>query len=113
MFGFGRRKDPRDIDPKALKALLDAGDAPVGDVREPHEFVTGHVPGAITLSLSGFLPEALPDPQGRKLVLNCAAASRSARAMDACDAARASVAGRLAGGIGASAAAGLPIETGA
>ena len=53
------------------------------------------------------------DPAGRKLVLNCAAGGRSARALAACEAARASVDGHLAGGIGAWAAAGLPVERGA
>jgi rhodanese-related sulfurtransferase len=118
MFGFGkpgsdRASDPRDISPEALKALVDAGNAVVVDVREPHEFAAGHIPGAINLPLSGFTPAALPPAGGRKLVLNCAAGGRSARALAACAAADASVEGHLAGGIGAWAAAGLPIAEGA
>lgn len=113
MFGFGKKADPRDISPEMLKSLVDAGAALVVDVREPHEFAAGHIPGAINLPLSGFTPAALPPADGRKLVLNCAAGGRSARALAACEAARTSVDGHLAGGIGAWAAAGLPLAEGA
>ena len=118
MFGFRKSTgsgaaDPRDISPAALAAMVKAGAAIVVDVREPHEFAAGHIPGALNLPLSGFSPAQLPDSAGRKLVLNCAAGGRSARAVAACEAARASVDGHLAGGIGAWAAAGLPVERGA
>ncbi len=113
MFGFGRRENPRDIGATALAALLEAGDALVVDVREPHEFAAAHIPGALNLPLSRFSPAQLPDAQGRRLVLNCAAGGRSARALAACEAARAVVDGHLAGGIGAWAAAGLPLARGA
>ncbi len=112
MFGIGRKADPRDISPEALAALLRDGNALVVDVREPHEFSAGHIAGAVNLPLSGFTPAALPDPGGRRLVLNCAAGGRSARALAACEAARASVDGHLAGGIGAWVSAGLPVERG-
>jgi rhodanese-related sulfurtransferase len=112
MFGFGKAKDPRDIGPDALKALVESDAAIVVDVREAHEFAAGHIPGAINLPLSTFSPMALPDSQGRKLVLNCAAGGRSARALAACEAANAAVDGHLAGGIGAWAAAGFPVEQG-
>jgi rhodanese-related sulfurtransferase len=113
MFGFAKKTDPRDISAEQLQAMLAADDVLVVDVREPHEFAAAHIPGAVNLPLSSFDPAALPDPGGRRLVLNCAAGGRSARAMAACDAARAAVDGHLAGGIGAWAAAGLPIERGA
>jgi rhodanese-related sulfurtransferase len=113
MFGFSKAQDPRDISAETLKALVDSGDAIVVDVREAREFEAGHIPGAINLPLSTFSPAALPEPQGRKLILSCAAGARSARALAACEAAHAEVDGHLAGGLGAWASAGLPVETGA
>lgn len=113
MFGFLRKTSERDIAPTTLAGLLDEGKALVVDVREPHEFTAGHIPGAVNLPLSRFAPDQLPDPQGRLLVLACAAGGRSGRAMAACDAARAAVEGHLAGGLGAWVSAGLPVERGA
>lgn len=49
------------------------------DVREPHEYAAGHVPGAVNLPLSRFDPAQLP--QGRPVVLVCLAGARSAKAL--------------------------------
>jgi len=103
----------RDLDARTVADLLARGEALVVDVREPEAFAGGHIPGAVNLPLSRFRPEALPRAEGRRLILNCAAGGRSARALAACDAARAAVDGHLAGGLGAWKAAGLPLETGA
>ncbi len=105
--------NPNDLPVATVAALVERGEALVVDVREPQEFAAGHIPGALNLPLIGFSPDQLPDPGGRRLVLNCAAGARSARALAACEAARASVDGHLAGGIGAWKAAGLPLATGA
>jgi len=51
------------------------------DVREPHEFAAGHMPGAISLPLSVFDPAAIPDAGGRKVVFSCAAGVRSLTAI--------------------------------
>lgn len=103
----------RDVDPRLLARMLEAGEAILVDVREPDEFRAGHIAGAINLPLSRFDPARLPDPAGKKLILNCAAGGRSGKALMACDAARAEVDGHLAGGVGAWRAAGLPLVTGA
>ena len=87
MFGLRKAHNPRDISPAALAAMVNAGEALVVDVREPHEFAAGHIPGALNLPLSTFAPSQPPDPAGRALVLNCAAGGRSARALAAGDAA--------------------------
>lgn len=113
MFGFGERPAHKDLAPRDLKAMVDAGTALVVDVREPDEFVAGHIAGAINLPLSRFDPARLPAPNGKTLVLNCAGGRRSAAALDQCAAAGAAVDTHLCGGIGAWRAANLPLVTGA
>jgi rhodanese-related sulfurtransferase len=49
------------------------------DVREPHEFAGGRIPGAINLPLSKFDPAEVP--KGRQVVLICQAGGRSAVAL--------------------------------
>ena len=51
----------------------------VVDVREPHEFRGGHIPGAKNHPLSQFDPTSIP--QGKPVVLICQAGGRSARAL--------------------------------
>ncbi len=50
------------------------------DVREPHEFASGHIRGAVNHPLSGFNPGALPED--KPVVLICQAGARSARALN-------------------------------
>ena len=49
------------------------------DVREPHEYATGHLPGAVNHPLSSFDPLKLPE--GKPVVLVCQAGGRSAKAL--------------------------------
>ena len=49
------------------------------DVREPHEYSEGHVPGAVNLPMSRFDPDLLP--QGKPVVLICKSGGRSATAL--------------------------------
>jgi rhodanese-related sulfurtransferase len=49
------------------------------DVREPHEFRSGHIPEAKNLPLSQFNLESIP--QDKPVVLICQAGGRSARAL--------------------------------
>jgi rhodanese-related sulfurtransferase len=49
------------------------------DVREPHEYAAGHIPGAINLPLSRFAPANLP--KDRPVILVCQAGGRSAKAL--------------------------------
>ena len=60
-------------------AAVEVGACVVVDVREPHEFAVGRIPGATNLPLSSFDPEDLP--KGRPIVLVCQAGARSARAL--------------------------------
>jgi rhodanese-related sulfurtransferase len=110
MLGFGKASTHQELSPHALDALLKAGKALVVDVREPDEFAAGHIPGAVNLPLSTFRPAQLPHPAGKQLVLNCLGGKRSGLALDKCAAAQAEAECHLAGGFGAWAKAGLPVE---
>ena len=63
----------------ALEKAAAAQACAVIDVREPHEYAAGHIPGAINQPLSVFDPDELP--KGRPIVLVCQAGGRSLRAL--------------------------------
>ncbi|MFD2780410.1 rhodanese-like domain-containing protein [Novosphingobium pokkalii] len=110
VFGLGKSAKHREISASELAAMVQANQALVVDVREIDEFAGGHIPGAINMPLSTFQPSRLPDPNGKQLVLTCLGGKRSGMALDKCVAAQASVDTHLAGGFGAWAKAGLPVE---
>ncbi|MFN3423071.1 MAG: rhodanese-like domain-containing protein [Novosphingobium meiothermophilum] len=111
VFGFGKSGPAhKEVTAQELHAMIQAGEALVVDVRESNEFADGHIPGAINMPLSTFQASKLPDPKGRKLILNCLGGKRSAMALDKCSTAQAAVDTHLAGGFGAWQSAGLPVE---
>ncbi len=68
------------ITPEEAKALMERGGVQIIDVREPHEFSEGHVPGAVNVPLGEvtpgrILPEA-PDTAQTVLVY-CRSGRRS------------------------------------
>jgi rhodanese-related sulfurtransferase len=69
----------RDIGHDELQKALSDGGVTVVDVREPHEFAGGHIPGAINLPLSRFKPDQIP--AGKPPVLICQAGARSGAAL--------------------------------
>jgi rhodanese-related sulfurtransferase len=69
-----------DIDREGVKAGLAAGDMLLVDVREPHEFAAGHIPGAVNMPLSVFDATLIP-LDGPRVVFSCAAGVRSAQAI--------------------------------
>ena len=75
-----------DLDRDAIKSGLADGTLLVIDVREPHEYEAGHIPGSVTHPLSGFDPAALAAlmaEDGRRPVFSCAAGVRSVHALAA------------------------------
>jgi rhodanese-related sulfurtransferase len=84
---FSREPDPSDLSLEAFANAVREGAATIVDVREPHEFASGHIPGAVSLPLSRFDPQDLPT--GKPVVLICQAGGRSRNAL-----ARAHAAGR-------------------
>ena len=78
------------------------------DVREPHEWVTGTIPGALLISLAE-LEHADLDP-ARRLVLYCAAGGRSQQALAALEGRGFDDVADLVGGVSAWRNAGLPLS---
>ncbi|MGD0185945.1 MAG: rhodanese-like domain-containing protein [Roseiarcus sp.] len=70
---------PREIGHDELLQALGDESVAVVDVREPHEFAGGHIPGAINLPMSRFAPERLP--AGKPVVLICLSGGRSGSAL--------------------------------
>lgn len=99
------------LTPAQVSAGLKDNTIVLVDVREPYEFDAGHIPGAVNLPLSSFDINALPFADGKTMVLSCQAGVRSQRAMDYCRAQGVDASHHLAGGFGAWANAGLPVES--
>lgn len=58
------------------------------DVREPHEYAAGHIPGAVLFPLSTFDPAELPQPNaGQQLVFACRTGGRTLKAIASAQAA--------------------------
>jgi rhodanese-related sulfurtransferase len=74
-----KANQPAEIDHDAFVAFQGEGVGAIVDVREPHEYAAGHIPGAINLPLSSFDPDELPSD--KPIVLVCQAGGRSAKAL--------------------------------
>lgn len=96
-----------DLDREDVKRGLADGSIHLIDVREPHEFAAGHIPGAISHPLSTFDPSSLPTD--KRIVFSCAAGVRSLRAIEFAQAARRDVREHYKGGFKDWAAAGEPV----
>jgi rhodanese-related sulfurtransferase len=97
-----------DLDREAIKQGLQQGSILLVDVREPHEFAAGHIPGSVSHPLSSFDPSALPE--GKRIVFSCAAGVRSVRAIESAWASGRDVREHYKGGFKDWAAAGEPVE---
>lgn len=72
----------RNVDAKTLKQWLDRGEAVLVDVREPAEHRAEHIGGAALVPLSSARLAALPEHEGRKLVVHCLKGGRGAKACE-------------------------------
>ena len=82
MFSFLRRLSAGtpSIDVAELDTLLANGDVRVLDVREDHEFRSGHLPGALHVPLKRLPDRAARLKKDRPYAVICASGSRSAGA---------------------------------
>jgi rhodanese-related sulfurtransferase len=101
----------REVSQDAFAAAHDGG-AVVIDVREPYEYVTGHVPGARLVPLAQIASARADLPRDQRVYVICASGNRSLAAADFL--AHGGVdAVSVAGGTGAWARAGRPVVRGA
>ncbi|AIQ90630.1 MULTISPECIES: rhodanese-like domain-containing protein [Methylobacterium] len=73
-----------DLDRDTVKRGLSDGSMLIIDVREPHEFEAGHIPGSVSHPLSSFDPQAVADlvaADGRRAVFSCGSGVRSIHAL--------------------------------
>jgi len=100
----------RNLDAQEVARLLNEDSIVLVDVREPYEFAAERIAGAVSFPLSQFSVQALPGKKGKAIVFQCAAGSRSARAVAACQHAGLTHDSHLKGGLQAWKAAGLPVQ---
>jgi rhodanese-related sulfurtransferase len=72
----------QNVDAKTLKGWLDRNEAMLVDVREPAEYASEHIPGAILLPLARVGKAALPPSQGKKLAVQCLKGGRGRTACE-------------------------------
>lgn len=73
--------DVIDLDIDEVKRGLADGTLLLIDVRELEEYRAGHIPGSVSMPLSVFDPNALPDAAGRRIVFSCNSGGRTLRAI--------------------------------
>jgi rhodanese-related sulfurtransferase len=107
-----RRGDPviQEVDMATFVAAQRDG-AVVVDVREPDEYRSAHVPGAVLMPLASVPTRVHELPRDRAVYVICQSGARSARAADYLSA-RGVDARSVRGGTGAWAAAGNPTAVG-
>lgn len=97
-----------ELEPEEVKELLDAGKIILIDVREPVEYHSERIPGALLYPLSTFDANQLPHDESRRVVFHCAAGGRSLTAARQ-RLAIGQPAAHMAGGIAQWKAEGLPV----
>jgi rhodanese-related sulfurtransferase len=102
------------LEPAEVLEKLEEGTAYIVDVREPHEYTESHIAGVTLMPLSQFDPSTISPPENKTLIFQCRSGQRCGVASE-----RLIAAGyegeihRMAGGLLAWLAAGLPVESGA
>ena len=107
------KKDPREpftrIDVKEADDMMNDG-AAVIDVREPHEYTAGHVPGAKLIPVNTVYAKREELPRDKDLIFVCAVGQRSALACEMAAAAGLTRLYNLEGGTDAWIKSGMPAE---
>lgn len=70
----------KSLSPDEVRALSDAGGVDVIDVREAHEWIGGHLPGARLVPLGTFLRDPRANVHGERVIFVCAHGLRSVTA---------------------------------
>ncbi len=107
---MSNQKRVREVDSETLAEWLYEGTARVVDVREFDEYMGQHITGAENMPLSSFDAAALPQGDGRTVVLQCNSGARSAEAARRLLHSGDDEVWHLPGGLQAWKRAGLPIE---
>ena len=99
------------LDAAEVAQLLHAGKLLLIDGREPSEYASERIAGALLYPLSTFDAKTLPEDGPRRVVFHCGSGKRSLTAAERRVAAGQSHAAHMGGGIAAWKAAGLPVIT--
>ncbi len=110
MFCMFGSKSVRSLRPEEVRELVQKGEATLVDVREPHEWASGHIPGALHAPLSQFAAVASTLPVHKPVILYCLSGARSQRALQLCKQLGLPFDTHMGGGIAAWRAGELPIE---
>jgi rhodanese-related sulfurtransferase len=97
------------LEPVEVSRLLLAGKILLIDVREPSEYASERIAGALLYPLSTFDAATLPDDGARQVVFHCGSGKRSLTAAERRLGAGQKHAAHMGGGIAAWKAAGLPV----
>jgi rhodanese-related sulfurtransferase len=99
---------PAVVSPNEAVALVDAGRATLLDVREEHEWMSGHAPQAVHIPMSQLAQRVRELPADGLIICVCAVGARSARVTEALNQGGWQAA-NLDGGMSAWEVAGLPV----
>jgi rhodanese-related sulfurtransferase len=77
---FGAGSDPDVVSFGDLEEAIGTDAWTVVDVREPHEFASGHIPNAVNMPMSSC--DLADLPEGRPVVLICQSGGRSRNALN-------------------------------
>ena len=89
----------RELDPKTALEAVQSNEAILIDVREPREYASERIHGALLFPLSTFDPAALPIDKTREVIFHCGSGKRSADAVARCEAAGVPITTHLRGGL--------------
>lgn len=101
---------PEPLPPAEVKALYDAGEITVVDVREPDDYAEGHIPGAINIPFDALEDRLDEIPQDKQVIFVCQAGPVSRSALENVRDQGFEDANNMDGGMSAWEEAGYPME---